>query len=162
MGFFDLFGKNKARPATKKQSGSARTPEQVVLQALSAQGVCATETEVKEVMGRLRNLIDFKLVLPEELAYSRSAELEFTGSSYVVRLSVHLLDGAGKLSERVRSTLMSCADCWAGASEIAKAKGVKRFALETGQKIAMCDYSHFGEHPIYALFPELLNKTVLR
>lgn len=156
MGLFNFRKRKKVQVAEKP-----RTPEEVVQQALSAQGIEADTTEIAEIIKSLWNSIDFKPVLPEQLAYSKSAELEVRDSKYRLLFSMVLLGGAGQVPSNILSILMSCAVYWASASELAKAKGNDEFVLQEGQKIAVCDYDNFGDHPIYALFPDLLNKTVL-
>lgn len=167
MGFLGLFRKKRSHSADAKRGGAKkasppRTPEQVVQQALATQDIEAGTQEVREVIDRVRTLIDIKPVLPEALSHSDSAELEYAGSKYIVRLSMLLMGGGGQVSQGLLNTVMSCAVYWASASELAKAKGADALALQDGQKIALLDHSGFGEHPIYALFPDLLNKTVLR
>ncbi len=157
MGFWDFLKKRKSESAAP-----SRTPAQVIQQALASQGIATESAEVSEVIDLVSNSIEFKPVLPEALMYSDTAELEFTGSKYVVRLSMFLLGGGGGVPQDVKDVLGSCAVYWACASEIAKAKGVPGFALAEGQRIAVCDYAGFGQHPLYTLFPDLLKKTVSR
>jgi hypothetical protein len=159
MGIFNFFRSEKPQSTPTSIS---RTPEQVVQHALATQGIETTAAEVEALFTRLKSLIDVKLVLPEDLAHSDSAELEFTGERYLLYVSMRLQGGGGKISEYAFSTLLSCALYWASASEIAKSKGVSNLSIAKGQKIAVCDYTQFGKHPIYVLFPELLNKTALR
>lgn len=156
MGLFNFRKKKKSQAA-----GKPGTPAEVVQQALSSQGIDADTTEVTEVLNRLWNSIDFKPVLPEQLTYSNSAELFVKDSKFIVQFSMALLDLSGRVSDSNLNILMSCAVYWACASEIAKKKGIDKFILKEGQKIAVCDYD-FGDHPIYALFPNLLKKTVMK
>ncbi len=158
MGIFDLFRSKKEQK---------RSPISVVEEALKSKSMAVTSSEVERVMNTVSRGIRFRTCLPEELEISYSAELTCAESGYIVLASLTLVNpGTGEIPKHVLNTIFSVAVYYAAASELAKEKGFLDFVIKPGQRIALCDFRAFGTssftegHPIYDLFPELLNKTV--
>lgn len=157
MGFFDLFRRKKEQK---------RTPAAIVEQAFKSKRISATLAEIEKVMGSVSKGIQYKTCLPEEMRLSYSAELAYAESGYIVFVSLALADGVGNVPQGILNTIFSLAVYYASASEIAKRKGFFDFAIKSGQRIALCDfvgldiYGQASGHPIYGLFPDLINKTV--
>jgi len=153
MGLFGLFRCLKSRPR--------RTPSTFLRDALAAKGIATTVPEIDRVIAQVNGMLKVKPALPEELMHSTTAELQYTGQSYEVAVSMTLLDGAGHISPGALDTVMSLATYYAVASEKARAKGVQQYALKAGQRIGICDFTAPPRHRIHQLFPELLSKTAM-
>jgi len=162
MSIIDIFrhGRKQIPP---KDTATQRTTNQVVKQALASKGISVTEAEVAEVIDRVSRRLRIRRALPEELTLSETAELHFDGTAYVVALSLILADGVGQFPQRVLNTACSIAIYYAAASELAGLKGRIEFVFPAGQKLALCDVIDGARgHSVHLLFPELLNKTVLK
>ena len=157
IGLFDFFSRKKK---------VERTPALVIEHALRRKEIVVTLPEIEEVISSVSRDFKCKTCLPEEMMFSRSAEMEKTASGYTIYVSLMLAKGAGSIPQSAINTILSLAAYYACASELARRKGFSGLALKSGQRIALCDfvvdsYLRASGHPIYDLFPELLNKTVL-
>ena len=150
MGVLKFFRKKS------KSEKIQQTPVDVVKEALSKYKIDCAKEEIAEIINQLWSSIDFIYVWPETLVESDSAEMEFKDNRFIVYVSMLL----GQISQETLNVLKTCAVYWASASVLAKRKGFKNLTLQEGQRIAICDGTEANvvyTHPIYQLFPKLLN-----
>ena len=141
---------------------SNQTPVTYMQEVLASHGIHATMEEIKEVMAHALDLVIFRFGLGRDLFHSESAELECGGpDSYTCVINVSIV-GEEDTSNYVAAALRSLITYYITASKMADKKGFQEYVLKEGDRIALCDIRPGEWHPIYSLFPDLTNKTILR
>lgn len=140
MGILDLFRRKKPRDKGVTS----------LFDAMAVLGKPVTPDEIGSVSEKVS--VEVRIVFPEELTKSWTAELMCTGvGEYEMRVSA----GCENLSQRTKA-LSERANMTSIVSELCRLKDIENMVLTEGQKMALSDPIIDGGHPLYTvLFGEI-------